>query len=580
MNLSNQRRRRVIVIALIVVMLLALPASILLYRTFVTLRGQAGTDRPTDVVISNVTAEAAVISWISNPNAVIGSVKYSLNQNELDTASSRLAQDDRDIKQGGQAKERLTHYVTLTNLLPSRTYYFRLVSGNATFPGTNQSPLQFTTLGSGIAKVGSPTTAYGEVSNTDDLSKNTIIYATLQNDGQPSTPVSTVIADNRTWFIDLANALENDRTSYFTLNDKTKISILGQAGSKGIKVETTVEFIKSNPLVLNLEDGYPVAQYLPGGSKFPDPGNGTTTTPTATPTRDPNSPLGQDAPLEGIRLVRTTTTEADLPIPLNQPLISNLVDTSVSIVVASKNAFTTRICAGEICGRDDDAEVGENPKLPIHHVTLSNLTAASQYPVTIENFAQESASVTTVTASDTPPSPVNISGFLTSGKGVCVVVIQLQRGSETSGIVTRQTETDYNWQANVGAVRQSAGGALFSPQETDEVIAQAQCFAGSEIYTGKAQATIAEAQQNKMNIRMTKALDQNLIPTGNNVYSTEIFDNGIGGGGSLPDASWSPVAWWLLSIGLVCVAVGSGLIGMYMQYSRRNKWEEEILRRA
>src|SRR5262245_45996640 len=90
-------------------------------------------------VIESVFDDHAVIAW--STNAQSGStLKYGTDQNNLNEQA-----------QGGWGQT--PHRVTLKDLKPSTTYYFRVVDNNAKGTGTNvESPVySFTTVAKGAA---------------------------------------------------------------------------------------------------------------------------------------------------------------------------------------------------------------------------------------------------------------------------------------------------------------------------------------------------------------------------------------------------------------------------------------------
>lgn len=74
-----------------------------------------------DIRITNIEDAQASISWASDVKAV-GFVKY-IREGE----SEQIAKDLRDA----EPVPRLLHFVTLTNLIPSTTYQFKIVSGSS-----------------------------------------------------------------------------------------------------------------------------------------------------------------------------------------------------------------------------------------------------------------------------------------------------------------------------------------------------------------------------------------------------------------------------------------------------------------
>jgi hypothetical protein len=123
----------------VVILLAGLVTGILLVSKPQNLLTRAGpTDTPKNVKISNVGAESATVSWTTDI-PVTGMVKYSDNPSNLSLPGT----DVRD-QLSGEAGLFTTHYVTITNLSPSKTYYFEIMSGSASYDD-NDRPYQLRT---------------------------------------------------------------------------------------------------------------------------------------------------------------------------------------------------------------------------------------------------------------------------------------------------------------------------------------------------------------------------------------------------------------------------------------------------
>ena len=92
---------------------------------------------PSQIKITNLSDSGLTISWITD-SATSGFVVY-----DKSTALNQTALDDRD-QLSGQTGSFKNHYVTLKNLQPQTTYYYRLVSGSQTYNQTAK-PLEIIT---------------------------------------------------------------------------------------------------------------------------------------------------------------------------------------------------------------------------------------------------------------------------------------------------------------------------------------------------------------------------------------------------------------------------------------------------
>jgi len=87
---------------------------------------------PTQIKITNVNDTSFTISWITD-EATSGFIKYGLDKNPNFTAA-----DDRD-QLSGNTESFLTHHVTVKNLKPSTTYFFKIGSGGKIFDNNDQA---------------------------------------------------------------------------------------------------------------------------------------------------------------------------------------------------------------------------------------------------------------------------------------------------------------------------------------------------------------------------------------------------------------------------------------------------------
>lgn len=80
---------------------------------------------PQDIKVTNISGTSASISW-QTENSVTGFIKIGINSD-----LNQTAKDDRD-KAG--SKNHQLHFITLNNLSPDTTYYYKIISGSQTHP--------------------------------------------------------------------------------------------------------------------------------------------------------------------------------------------------------------------------------------------------------------------------------------------------------------------------------------------------------------------------------------------------------------------------------------------------------------
>lgn len=171
--------------------------------------------QPQNVRITNVSDTSFTVSYTTTDKS-LGSINYGANQN---LGSSAL--DTRDA-QTGDIKNYKVHNINVTNLTPSTTYYFTIISGQNTYLNSNQ-PFQVTTgikLDTNLDETrkikGSVVLPSGGVPTEG------IIYITSET----SEVYSSLIKQDGTYEIPLNQIRDNTLTSYFPFKDTSIIKML------------------------------------------------------------------------------------------------------------------------------------------------------------------------------------------------------------------------------------------------------------------------------------------------------------------------------------------------------------------
>ena len=178
---------------------------------------------PTQIKTTNVNGSSFTISWITDEKTT-GFVKYGLEQKLPFTAT-----DDRD-QLSGETESFLTHHVTVKNLKPNTSYFFKIGSGGKIFDNNGQT-YQIKTA---PAFSGSPPpndVAYGTVvdQNSNPV-EGAIVYLSLAN----ANPASTLSKSSGSWVIPLNLIRSADLSSHANYDKEASIEeIFIQAGSLG-----------------------------------------------------------------------------------------------------------------------------------------------------------------------------------------------------------------------------------------------------------------------------------------------------------------------------------------------------------
>ena len=175
---------------------------------------------PQKVKITNISHTGFTISWITQEPA-IGFIKHGLSADDLTTTIT----DERDQITGSSGAYR-SHYVTVQDLSPSTTYYFKIGSQGKQLYDNHGNAFSLTTA----PQIPAPTaasTAYGTVlTPADTPAEGALVYLSLPG----STPLSALVKQNGNWTIDLATARTRDLSDYVTYHPQdTVVDIFLQA---------------------------------------------------------------------------------------------------------------------------------------------------------------------------------------------------------------------------------------------------------------------------------------------------------------------------------------------------------------
>lgn len=175
---------------------------------------------PRQVEISNVTSDSFTVSWITQAETS-GILKYGENQ-----SMSLLARDKRDIlnQKLGQYE---THWITVTDLSPNKTYYFAIQSGGETY---SNSDVPYTVQTGGDTALTEGVTAFGKVETAEGIPAEGVIVL-ASTDG---VVVQSAVTDIQgSWSINFANARTEDLDKIAEITSNTVLELRAQGGSSG-----------------------------------------------------------------------------------------------------------------------------------------------------------------------------------------------------------------------------------------------------------------------------------------------------------------------------------------------------------
>jgi hypothetical protein len=228
---------------------------------------------PNQIKVTNITDNSFTLSWITQKETS-GFIKYGVSPSLEKTLA-----DDRD-QISGETGSFTTHYVTLVNLKPNTTYYYKIGSGGKIFP-TKGQPYESKSAPVAQGLLPPSDVASGIISKPDGTpAEGAIVYLSMAN----TASLSVMVKSSGSWLIPLNTALTADLNS-FTEYDKEAqvVDIFVEAGSLGHS--TAVATTKNdNPVPpITLGETYDFRQYTEPPATTPPVEITLTPSPTATP---------------------------------------------------------------------------------------------------------------------------------------------------------------------------------------------------------------------------------------------------------------------------------------------------------
>lgn len=207
---------------------------------------------PQEVKISNLSDNSFTVSWITPDKPTIGFISYG-QSNLTETAS-----DDRD---SGGPKPRTTHHITLKNLVPQTSYFFKISSAGQTFDN-NGKAYQVTTAPTTSDTPPLPQPIFGKVKTADNQPpQEAVVYVEI---GEGTFLSSYTRADGN-WLVTLNNARIKDLSTYLNPQEGDQLTVTIQTGLEGFISQGTTLAQKSkiSSLTLN-KTSTPQPSAIPG----------------------------------------------------------------------------------------------------------------------------------------------------------------------------------------------------------------------------------------------------------------------------------------------------------------------------
>lgn len=276
----------------LLLLLLGLGTGIYLLRQGANLTLFAGSSSiPQQVKITNITEGGFSVSWITDKES-LGFLKYG------PTADTPLtAADDRN-QISATAKTYLTHHITVRDLKPAATYFFRIGMGERLFTNNGQ-PYQISTAP--LAKAPPPASdiAYGTIVDQNGAPvEGAIIYLSLAN----TTPLSALSKASGSWMIPLNLARSTDLSAFSPYDRQASIEeIFVQVGNRGTATAVTTTRNDSPVPTITLGKNHDFRSEITyAGTPSPTPTSGSQFSPP--PLATPSYTLTIFNPKEGERI--------------------------------------------------------------------------------------------------------------------------------------------------------------------------------------------------------------------------------------------------------------------------------------
>lgn len=472
---------------------------------------------PEKHIVGNLSAASATIAWTTPSGQTIGSVIWgtseSLSNSEIDLRN----------KVNGQTEQRYTHIVTLDNLSPNTTYYYRIKVGSIVYPSADEAPYSFTTLPLRTQSTAQAVSIYGNITQTtiDDI----IVTASVNSGTQTSYPLITYPKNDGSWYIDISKAVSVAQLQPITVTSKHNVTVNFDSSKSGNSVIASPE---TSPLRTSLIDGYTfngtAERILPTATPIvtapvitPSITIVAQSSPTPTPSQQFTSgnitqsgtgvfnfaALKQDIALstgQSPTVSQNTpqTSSNNIVYSLYKvPVMTNITDTSSSVFWVTEAKETSDLVYSQTNSSGstkliDDRDSSSPKQYQIHHVTLKRLTANTSYSYSYGKVTSP-RQFTSPKPLQVQPAFQNISGTLNTFSGECILLTQLSRGSLKSSKISTILQNK-DWILNIGPVRKEDLSEFFAPQANDNITFDAYCIQqNGTVLSGSKMVKLSEA---------------------------------------------------------------------------------------
>ncbi|MBN2100899.1 fibronectin type III domain-containing protein [Candidatus Dojkabacteria bacterium] len=587
MYISPKRKKQYTIAAIVFAVLI--PVSVIavyLYQDWRT--GATATAKPEDVRISDLTSSSVVISWVTPDLETEGWVRYEAGSDVND--ASPLALDDRD-ESSGSTERRTTHYVTISNLESQMSYAFVIGSGSKSYKDSEGDPFSFETAAAASSgSVPTPDPVYGSITNGG--SQSAIVYVTLAESGEKSSPVSALTNDSGNFEIDLSHVQNSSLSSAFEYDDSTELTFFAQGGDKGGAVLRT-SVGESEGVSITMDLDYSITDVFADSSGV-DAGDDDDQTPSDDDTdgseEEPEEEEEEEEEEQGPRDVRdipltalilgSSTSETGI----SNIKVTNVTENSFAVIWESSIKEQGYVNYGVVSdnlmetANDDRDGVSSRSSYYMHHISVKNLIPETTYYYEIHSGTEvynddgDPYQITTPATQDSPPGLDSILGEVTgTGAGDSVVVATISNDDGESSEVSAVTDEEGKWVLSIGGIRKQDYSGYYDYSSEDDIEITGYSKGDEESVTYK----IGDLEDETVSI----SLDM-IEPEG--AGSSESFVRGLyasieGTLDNLPETAINRIAAAGITVAVLMIVYGIYLL--YRSYSseKRNRWEKTVI---
>lgn len=284
MYVNPKQKKRVLLSTLIVALSIPLTVAAA-YLVTQIISNASGEAIPKDVIVSNITSSALTVSWITDIDAD-ATIEYTPvpAAGQVSTSTTgKKATDTRGVSR------RKTHYVDISGLESETTYQFVIYSNNEKYTAEGGAQFQFKTAPS-LGSVPVPNPVYGKATGVS--SDDAIAYIVAFEDPNTCTgtvpctmdfkiatkytfPVSGLIRSGGNWQLQLSSLMNAKDYTEFTIDAKTKVTILVQsAGGYGLSYTRNYNDLFDSSgrvkdgITMEIKSETSIISFVPDTSKF------------------------------------------------------------------------------------------------------------------------------------------------------------------------------------------------------------------------------------------------------------------------------------------------------------------------